>query len=570
MKANQVIDKMVEIRDNNALNADQTKYVKQVIEDFTEMGSMFESDEDSMNEVKKFIAKFPSKPQGTPSKARGEATMAKLRDKLSARTQANKPGANPKLDTSRYVSPKKKSLEIEGIILDKGDEIKDKSSGKTIIFDSFENRPEGIYILGSLKGEGHTVEVHRDNAHSPKKSQPSKPKASKGTSAVAEAKAVVAETKAEVKKDVAQAEKKAEKLIETAEKQAEQGKPAEANKTVAKAKEVVQDAVVKGTDETKKAEKALAQAQKAIDKKAKDEKKGAEKKEKAIKKGAYLDLGKEIIRIDSVEDKDGKKVISGTTRLGKSFTKTCSVDDCKITDYKAFNFQEEDFKGKNVPDLSEEVRIITAFLELQDSPTKKGAENLLIRINQFAAEYNASNKKGSNPYRDEINSISAELVEYVKGNKAKMWIASDDKYMAVVEKSEAERIYESVRIVKYFATWAKRTVTAQNITDLENRITLALGRKTIKPSNPLYKEVMEIKNKILPSMKGGGSFTFPELGLGATELGLAGTKKMIRAWAKDAEKRAKGIVKSATKPQPRATKANAPEKKGFFARMFGK
>ena len=458
MKANQVIDKMVEIRDNNALNADQTKYVKQVIEDFTEMGSMFENDEDSMNEVKKFFAKFPNKPQGTPSDARGEATMAKLRGKLSERTQRNKPGANPRLDTSRYVSPKKKSMEIEGIILDKGDEVNDQSTGLTIVVDTFENRPEGIYILGAVKGTGQAVQVLRENAVAPKKAKPKTPKGGKGKSAVAEAKVEVAETKAEVKKDVAKAVKQAEKLIDTADKKAEQGKPTEAKKIVAKAKEIVADAVVKADNKTKEAEKDLAKAQKAIETKAKKEKQVAESKVKAIKKGAYLDLGKEVIRIETVEDKDGKKVITGKTRLGETLTKTCSVESCKITDFKNFNFQEEVFKGKQVAEMSEEQRILRNYLEIMGNPTEKLCKNLLIRINKFATEYKAANPKTPNPYREEINTISDLLKMYLDGKKGKIESSKVEDIENIIEKSESERVFKTVEVVKRFAGWAKNTV----------------------------------------------------------------------------------------------------------------
>jgi arsenate reductase-like glutaredoxin family protein len=566
MKANQVIDKMVEIRDNNALNADQTKYVKQVIEDFTEMGSMFENDEDSMNEVKKFIAKFPNKPQGTRSQARGEATMAKLKDKLSARTQRNKPGANPRFDNSRYVSPKKKSFEIEGIILDPGDEVNDKSSGLTIVVDSFENRPEGIYILGAVKGTNQPVQVLRENAVSPKKAKPKTPKASKGKSAVAEAKAEVAETKAEVKKVVAQAEKKAEKLIETAEKQADKGNVQQAKKTVAKAKEVVQDAVTKANDKTKDAAKDLAKAQKAIETKAKKEKQEAEKKVKAVKIGAYLDLGDDIIRIESVEEKDGKFKISGTTRLKKSLKVVSDTDSIKITDFKAFNSQEDDFKGKQVAELSEEQRILRNYLEIMGNPTAKLCQNLLIRINKFATEYKAANPKTPNPYREEINTIADLLKMYLNGKKGKIESSQVEDIENIIEKCEGERIFKTVIFVKRFAGWAKNTVSADSIKEFIADIELSRKRKLIKASDPLYDVVGEIE-KILISMQSGGSYTFPNLGLGDVSMGLAGTRKMVKQWAKEAERRALAVIKkSPQRTAPQTHKASpVPQKKGFWS-----
>ena len=561
MKANQVIDKMVEIRDNNTLNTDQTKYVNQVIEDFTEMGSMFENDEDSMNQVKIFIAKFPSKPAGTPSRARGQATMVKLNDKLKARTQRNKPGANPRLDTSKYVAPKKKSVEIEGIILDKGDEVNDKSTGLTIVVDSFENRKEGLYILGSVKGTGQAVQVLRENAEAPKKSTPKKPVASENPSPVAKAKAEVAEAKAEEKKVVARAEKKAKELIKAAEKKAAEGKLAEAKKIAEKAKEVVQDAGEKAEDKTKEAEKTLEKAEEATETKAKKVKKAAEKKEKAIKKGTYLDFGKEVIRIETIQEKDGKKVITGITRTGKSVTKTCSVESCKITDFKNFNAQEVDFKGKEVAQFSEELRILQHYLDIMAKPTDGSCQSLLTRINKFAAEYKATNPNTKNPYRDEINDIASLLVRFLKKEKNSIESSATELMDNILDKLDGERIYKSVSIVKRFAGWAKRTVSAESIKEIMADIELSKKRKLIKPTDPLYNLVLEIE-KILTSMQTGGAYEFPDRGLGNVSMGMAGTRKMIMQWSKDAENRAKAVINK--------SKSSAKtHKKGLFARIFG-
>lgn len=577
MKANQVIEKMTAIRETNTLNADQKKYVNQVIEDFTEMGSMFEEDEDSMNEVKKFIGKFPDKPQGTPSRARGEATMAKLAKKVQDLTDRNRPGVNPRLDGSRPF-PKKKSLEIEGIILDKGDEIKDKSTGKTIVFDSFENRAEGIYILGSVKGEGKSIEVHHENAHSPKKKVPKIPKV---VSAVAKAKEELVKTEKEVKQEVKQAEKQAEQLIKTAEKQVKKGNVAEAKETVAEAKEVVKDAVVSATqqvkdaekelkkaqqaiekkakDETNEAESKAKKAQQAIDKKAKDETREADKKIKSLKVGAFLDLGKAVIRIDTIEEKEGKMTITGKTRQGNEMKKICTVESCKITDFKTFTLQEDGFKGKQVAEMSEEQRILVAYLNISANPTHKDCQNLLIRINQFATQYVAIHGKKTNPYRKEINDVSALLMDFLKGNKLKIVGSNEESIINIVEKVEGERIYETVRIIKRFAGWAKRTVSADSIKEFIADIELAKKRKLVKDSDPLYAEVNQVE-KILISMQGGGAYTFPDLGLGDVPMGLAGTRKMINQWSKEAENRAKAVIKKSPQPD---------KPKGFFSRIFG-
>ena len=314
----------------------------------------------------------------------------------------------------------------------------------------------------------------------------------------------------------------------------------------------------------------MAKAQKAIETKAKKEKQATEKKVNAIKVGAYLDLGKEVIRIETVEDKDGKKVISGTTRLGKSVTKTCSVESCKITDFKNFNFQEDNFKGKQVAEMSEEQRILRNYLEIMGNPTEKLCQNLLIRINKFATEYKAANPKTPNPYREEINMISDLLKMYLNGKKGKIESSRVEDIENISEKCEGERIFKTVEVVKRFAGWAKNTVSADSIKSFISEIELAKKRKLIKVGDPLY-DVVEKIEKILLSMQTGGAYTFPDLGLGNVSMGLAGTRRMVNQWSKEAEDRAKAIVKKSQPrqtPQPR-NKASQPKKKGFFARIFG-
>ena len=73
--------------------------------------------------------------------------------------------------------------------------------------------------------------------------------------------------------------------------------------------------------------------------------------------------------------------------------------------------------------------------------------------------------------------------------------------------------------------------------------------------------VLEIE-KILTSMQTGGAYEFPDRGLGNVSMGMAGTRKMIMQWSKDAENRAKAVI-SKSKSSAKT------HKKGFFSRIFG-
>ena len=63
-------------------------------------------------------------------------------------------------------------------------------------------------------------------------------------------------------------------------------------------------------------------------------------------------------------------------------------------------------------------------------------------------------------------------------------------------------------------------------------------------------------------MQTGGAYEFPDRGLGNVSMGMAGTRKMIMQWSKDAENRAKAVI-SKSKSSAKT------HKKGFFSRIFG-
>lgn len=571
MKAVDYIQKFTDVRENNSLNENDTKTVKVWIADLAEFGDEY-LDDDAKSELGKFFSKFPDKPKRVLDRSKGKPTNAGQRMREIQQERYNPNGRQFTLDGSR-MQPRKKKLEVEGIILEQGDEITDKSSGKIIVYDSFENRPEGVYILGTVMKNGEPHQFHRDNAH-----KPVKRRAAVETKAKEEQKQATAAAK-EAEKQANQAEKAKQKAEQTqkesdkkeADKQAKEAKNAqkEAEKQAMQAEKAKVDAEKAKANKAK--DKADAKADKAKPEGKKDADKPKSKPTPKLKKGAYVEIDSHFIRVSDMKENGDSVTIMGADRTGKEITRTIKTDQVKLVKFEDFKTAPADFKGKNVPEISEEVRILNAFLEVQEKPSEKLALNLHERIHKFAAEYLASSGSKKNEYRVELGAISNAVADYLNKKTEKLFIPSEDTYTSIVEKSESERVYETVRVVKYFSTWAKRDkISPDNIKELQNRISLAKKRKEIKASNPLYSDVNEIE-KILISMSNGGSYSFPDLGLGDVSFGLAGSRKMIRDWSKNVKKNAKKIVGSSTpKKKTPAKKEESSSKKGFFSRIFGK